>query len=395
METNYSQDFSFVFYEYDPATDSYVEKQSLPQEQVISYTYTANDFLDADDFVCELKVSDLTFGYIPQNEEQFQSMNPIIIGKKMHSNNELSWFSFITQRQYLMVADQAEVITFTGVGFTSFNDDKIANANTNYKQTGEDLPDDFGMYVSTNTFDNHIKYLYNIYLNPLVLTYGKKSTVKAPHRRFKGLGKVNVNVDNKAKSKIRFEQKAISEAMAHICDVMGQQHVTKQSLVDGKIVIDITKPRFIDKNLVPKLTDISQRMYQQVKKVNFIYGYGFGNNSANVYKDTKAYFTTIETAIDLSFVGKQNNTYVVNTAKTMLSQHIKARITSAIKIISKDFFTKLFVGDCLNVDGINVRITTIREINSATDGLSFDVELTLVDENGKSIIVDTDENIDT
>lgn len=391
METNYMQDFSFIFYEYNPSIDKYVMIKSLPQEEVMSYIFTANDFLDSDDFTCEIKMSDFIFGLIPQNEEQFQTMNPLIIGKKLHGSNDLSWFSFITQRQYLKVHNQGDVISFTGVGFTAFNDDKIANANTNFNNTGEELPDDFGMYVSDTTFDKHLEYLYNIYINPLVITYGKRSTVKAPHRRFKGLGKVNINVDNKAKSKIRFEQKPISDAMSHICDVMGQQHVTKQSLIDGKIVLDITKPKFVDKALLNKLTDVSQRMYQQVEKVNFIYGYGFGNNSANVYKDTKAYFTTIETAIDLSFVGKQNNTYVINTAKTMLSQRSRARITAAIKIISKDFFTKLFVGDCLKIDGVNVRITTIREINNAEDGLSYDVELNLVDDNGKSIIVDTDE----
>lgn len=394
MKTNFTERFSLVFFEYDQTIDKYVEIKSLDQNQIISYEYTAADFSDYDEFTCNLKKNDFTFDLVPQNEDDFQKKKPLIIGKRLFDSTKLLWFSFINYREYMNTLENGESITFNGNGFTYFNGSKIVNANTNYNNKGETLPDDFGMYVSTNTFDNHIKYLYNVYQNPLVLTYGKRSTVKAPHRKFKGLGKVNVNVDNKAKSRIRFEQKSIDQAMAHICDVMGQEHVTKQSLVDGKIVIDITKPKFIDEILISDTTDISERMYRQKEKVNFLYAYGYGNNSANVYKNTPAYFTTIETDVDLSFIGKQNNSYVLNTAKTLLSQRVKARVISALKIISNDFFTKLFIGDCLKIENTNFRITTIKEMHGVESGLSYDVELTLVDDNGKKIIVDTDENTD-
>lgn len=385
MRTDYKKS-GLSIWKYNPYEERYQLETGIPWDDILAYDFVARDYNDSDEFSLTLKVKDDYINYVPISERDFALKDPIIIVKMI--SNEVMWFSFITQRSMQITGNENAYIKFTGVGLTYFNEYKLVGSNLNFTDTGEELPDDFATYKATETFDEHIRYMYYNYVIPYSLTYGRRVTTKLPARQFKGLNQVYVAYDNVNKKAIQYEQQPIRDSLEQVCNEFNYEPVTRQifDLNTGYFNVFIQKPRVLNRNLVQRLTQVIERFQYQEMGVNYIFAHGWGNNDINIYKnDGRPYFTTMETIVDLSDTTKKNKGYLETLTRSNLETLTKNRITYALKIMSDELFTNINCGDVLIFDNQYYKVTTIRETDSTASGLTFDVEIKLTDENGITI----------
>lgn len=384
MRTDYKTS-NLSIWEYNSEEKQYQLIRGIPWDDVLNYDFVARDYNDADEFSLSLKIKEEYQKYVPTSEKDFATLSPMIIVKMV--KGQVIWFSFIIGRSMKVTGNTDEYIQFLGAGLTHFNEFKLVGSNLDFKNTDDNLPEDFATYKANKTFDEHLRYMYANYTNPYSLTYGRKVTAKLPVRQFKGLRQVTIDYDNKTKKEIQFEQQSIRDALEQTCNEYNYEPVTRQvfELGIGQFSVNIHKPKALDLALVRKISEIVERFQDQEMGVNYIFAHGWGNNDINVYKTDKAYFTTMETIVDLSDSAKKNKKYLDTMSRSNLETLTKNRITYALKIMSNDLFTNINCGDVLTFDSQYYKVVTIRESDSVSSGQTFDVEIKLTDKNGITI----------
>lgn len=366
--------YRFELHEYNPIIDAFERKFIIDDREILEYNFTQCDYPSTDSLEFTVKNIKKYNDYVPRTKAQFDKMNPLIIVKLL--NEQVLWFSFIIGREFVQSVDNVYV-TFTGVGFTWFHEHKLLNANTNYTQTGDivDLPEDFGFYKGTGNINAHMSYMLSMYTNPRVITFGRLSTTPAPHRRFRGINEIICNSINTQSSTVRVEQNYLKETIDHVYSVFGVELVTKQKLRDdGKIDIFVSDPEYVDTNVIRKASQIIEDVQEQKSDINFVYGYGWGNNDVNVHENRNAYPTTLEKREDLQYIGRQNNDYITTAAQTTLRVAQKNLVKNIVKIQSDKFFVEIECGDLMFLNGTLYRVSKIQETNSI-EGIAFDIEI--------------------
>ena len=363
----------FEIHRYDLATNTYFYDNIIERNEIISYTFTQNDYPSSDTLSMEVKNFEKFLDYVPTSEGQFHRTTPLIILKR--NQNKILWFSFITSIEKIRTVDE-DYISFGGRGFTWFHEYKLLNANTNFSDTGEpaDLPEDFGFYKATTTLNKHLKYALDMYINPRVMTFGRLSTTPAPYRKFKALRKIDVNFDNDKVHTMRIEQADLRKVIDYMYEVSGVELVTKQRFVDGQIEITVDSPHFVNTNLLRKERDLLEDVQQQTMNYNMVFGYGFGNADYTAVRDLLPYHTTLEHEDDLQYLGKANVTYISQISNTFLSRYQRQLVKNLLKIHTDKLFTVLEAGDIVRIRSTNYQIKSIQESNSI-DGINYDISV--------------------
>lgn len=364
----------FKLYEFNGT--NYAYSNTIKLNEVISYSFTANDFPNYNVLEMELKPTSKALSYTASNKTELANLKPLILTKEINGN--VIWFAFIISREVEMTTDN-KVVKFNGCGFTFFETKKLIASNKDYPTVPDpqDLPDDFAKYQRTATLKQHLEYFYDTaFLNPKQLTYGVLASVNAPIRRFKGLNSVVIDYTNTTTANISLDQTNVLDCKKEVYERFGIELQTIQTFnnTTGLIDLKLQAPTLLSNEVIRRNDDLLERIYGNQSTNNYVFGYADPNNVVNLSYVLNSDFTTREVSEDFQFIAGANNEYLTNASNTKLKEYIRDNFIQLFKIKPATAFTEIKVGDLAKVRDLTFRIRKLRETNSIS-GISFDIDI--------------------
>lgn len=365
----------FRFNEYNSTSNLYEVVETIPVTECTNYKLKFEAFPKVDKYELDF-IPNETIKYVPQRLSDLDILKPLII-EGIDKEDNVIFTGFVTERKYEDTED-GEMVSFECVNFVEFLERKLIIANKYSDYTGEDLPDEFAMYINNTTQLGHVQYVMaNSFQYPFYITYGRESITINNDRIFKGLGNITYNLDNTIKKAINEE---ITDCLKVLKDVMEdtKPFVVESKLVDGKVDIHFRNYQETTENLITDYLDVIELMSYNQFFPNFIFAYGDGNNDVNVANVRTIDFTSYEVAEDISFTSGGNNTYLRNSAKNILHENDNEFIFYGLKVTSDTLVNVLKVGDIGYINDLRYVIKTI-QMNEKSGDIGLDIKIERID----------------